>query len=45
MNALQLPNPNLQWPVPLRVVNLIAEKEQGPKGGAALRAYLCPAGV
>ena len=33
------------WPVPLAAVELIADKEQGPRGGPALRAYQCPAGV
>lgn len=39
------PDPNLPWPIPLRAVHLIAEREQGPRGGPALKAYLCPAGV
>ena len=32
-------------PIPLAAVQLIAGYEQGPKGGPALRAYKCPAGV
>ncbi len=42
---MQLPNPNLPWPIALAAVNLIAEREQGPRGGVALKAYLCPAKV
>lgn len=40
-----LPDPSLPWPIPLDAVALIAEFEQGPKGGPALKAYRCPAGV
>lgn len=39
------PDPNLPWPVPMAAVGLIAECEQGPGGGPALKAYRCPAGV
>lgn len=35
-----LPDPNLNWPVPLRAVELIAEHE-----GLRLHTYRCPAGV
>lgn len=42
---MRYPDPNLPWPIPPRAVNLIAEREQGPRGGPALKAYLCPAGV
>ena len=35
----------LDWPIPDEAVMLIAEKEQGPQGGVATRAYRCPAGV
>lgn len=42
---MQLPDPALPWPIPLAAVALIAEREQGPKGGVALEAYRCPAGV
>lgn len=42
---MQLPDPSLPWPIPMAAVALIAEREQGPKGGAALEAYRCPAGV
>ena len=44
LNAAQLPNPNLPWPVPLPVVYDIAHDEQGPRGGCALVSYRCPAG-
>ncbi len=37
--------PDLGWPIPAEAVRLIVEKEQGPGGGVALKAYLCPAGV
>jgi lysozyme len=40
-----LPDPSLPWPIPLDAVALIAEFEQGPKGGPALKAYRCPAGI
>lgn len=40
-----LPDPNLPWPIPMAAVALIAEREQGPKGGVALEAYRCPAGI
>jgi lysozyme len=39
------PDPSLPWPFSADGVNMIAEREQGPRGGAALKAYLCPAGV
>lgn len=39
------PPKDLDWPVPIEAVQLIAEKEQGPRGGVATTAYLCPAGV
>jgi lysozyme len=39
------PPKDLDWPIPLDAVLLIADKEQGPKGGVATTAYLCPAGV
>lgn len=42
---MKYPDPSLPWPFALAAVNMIAEKEQGPKGGAALKAYLCPAKV
>lgn len=42
---LQLPDPSLPWPIPKAAVALIAEREQGPRGGVALEAYRCPAGV
>ncbi len=42
---IQLPDPTLSWPIPMAAVALIAEREQGPKGGVALEAYRCPAGV
>jgi len=32
------------WPIAVEAVELIADKEQGPRGGPALRAYKCPAG-
>lgn len=37
--------PDRDWPIALAAVDLIAEKEQGPNGGPALKAYKCPAGV
>lgn len=45
MNASQLPAPNLPWPISMEGVGMIAEYEQGPRGGVALQAYRCPAGV
>ena len=39
------PNPRLPFLIHLDAVHLLAEKEQGPGGGVALTAYLCPAGV
>lgn len=39
------PPADVAWPIPAAAVALIAEKEQGPSGGPALRAYKCPAGV
>lgn len=44
LTAQQLPDPALPWPVPMPIVAMMAEKEQGPHGGAALTAYRCPAG-
>jgi len=40
-----LPDPALEWPIPLEAVALLAEYEQGPDGGFAPVAYRCPAGV
>jgi len=37
--------PDRPLPIVRAAVELIAEKEQGPNGGPALRAYKCPAGV
>ena len=42
---MMLPDPKLPWPIPLDAVRLIAEHEQGPSGGCALKAYQCPASV
>lgn len=42
---MNYPDPNLAWPVSYQTVCGIAEEEQGPGGGVALVAYLCPAGV
>lgn len=42
---MQLPDPTLPWPLPMPAVGMIAEAEQGPGGGVALKAYRCPAGV
>jgi len=39
------PDPALPWPIPYEAVRAMAEEEQGPGGGVALRAYRCPAGV
>lgn len=36
--------PTLGWSIPTVAVGLIADEEQGPGGGPALRAYRCPAG-
>lgn len=36
--------PPRPWPISIPAVELIAEKEQGPKGGPALKSYKCPAG-
>ena len=41
---MRYPDPSLPWPIVLPAVALIADKEQGPKGGVALTAYRCPAG-
>lgn len=40
------PPRDLEWPIPMEAVLLIAEKEQGPppKRGVATVAYRCPAG-
>jgi len=38
--ARPLPNPNLDWPIPLAAVELIANSE-----GLRLHAYRCPAGL
>lgn len=40
-----LPDPSLPWPIVMPAVALVADKEQGPKGGVALEAYRCPAGI
>lgn len=40
MNAQQLPDPTLPWPIAMPAVALIADQE-----GLRLRAYRCPAGV
>lgn len=45
LKAQQLPDPSLPWPITMDGVAMIAEYEQGPGGGVALRAYRCPAGV
>lgn len=45
MTTMQLPDPSLPWPICMAGVALIAEKEQGPGGGVALKAYRCPAGI
>lgn len=45
MTPMQLPDPNLPWPIAMDGVYLIANNEQGPKGGVALTAYKCPSGV
>lgn len=37
--------PALSWAIPTVAVGLIADEEQGPGGGPALKAYRCPAGV
>lgn len=37
--------PDRPWPIAVAAVELIADKEQGPNGGPALKAYKCPAGV
>lgn len=37
--------PSRAWPIAIPAVELIADKEQGPNGGPALKAYKCPAGV
>lgn len=42
---MQLPEPDLPWPITMAGVALIAEAEQGPGGGVALAAYKCPASV
>lgn len=44
MRPTDYPDPALPWPIPMPAVALCAEKEQGPRGGVALKAYLCPAG-
>ena len=45
MTPLQLPDASLPWPIHMDGVYMIAGYEQGPKGGVALKSYLCPAGV
>lgn len=45
MTPMQLPDPNLPWPIAMDGVYMIANYEQGPKGGVALTAYKCPSGV
>lgn len=40
-----LPDPSLPWPIDYDAVQLLAHFEQGPKGGVALAAYRCSAGV
>lgn len=37
--------PDRPWPIARTAVELIADREQGPNGGPALKAYKCPAGV
>lgn len=37
--------PDRDWPIAIAAVELIADKEQGPNGGPALKAYKCPAGI
>lgn len=44
LTAQQLPDPTLPWPVPMSIVAMMAETEQGPNGGVALVAYRCPVG-
>lgn len=39
------PPEDLPWPFGVAAVKMIAETEQGPGGGIALKAYKCPAGV
>lgn len=39
------PDPSLPWPVAYAGVKLVAHFEQGPRGGVALEAYRCEAGV
>lgn len=42
---MRLPDPSLPWPIDYQAgVVPIATDEQGPGGGCALAAYLCPAG-
>lgn len=36
--------PDRPWPIARAAVELIADKEQGPNGGVALKAYKCQAG-
>lgn len=43
--TMTIPDLPLAWPIPVEAVLLIAEREQGPRGGVALKAYRCPAGV
>ena len=39
------PDSTLPWPIPITAVGLIADFEQGPRGGVALKTYRCAAGV
>jgi lysozyme len=41
----QIVVPDRNWPIAAAAVYLIADKERGPSGGPALKAYLCPAKV
>ena len=41
---MRYPDAGLPWAVDYQAVKLIAESEQGPGGGAALKSYRCPAG-
>lgn len=41
---MMLPDPRLPWPITLPALAILAEYEQGPEGGCALKAYRCPAG-
>lgn len=43
--AMKAPVKGRVWPIADEAVSILIDKEQGPKGGIALKAYRCPAGI